>query len=100
MTDAKIPPEFEARTRETGNLAACGTCASDDDRVYLSFGCDVHGDLAEWLAANTDPKIVAKVAEAASGHEHAAAAWGEITTAVADMFDGMARRLRGDRDDR
>lgn len=98
MTDAKIPPEFEVRTRETGNLAACGTCASDDDRVYLSFDCDVHGNLAEWLAANTDPKIVAKVAEEADRHERIATAWNEVTETVADFLDGLAKRFR--RDDR
>ncbi len=84
--------------RETGNLASCGVCFNDDDKVILGFACQVHGRLADWAADNTDPKIVEKVAEAAMSHERAAATWAELTDSVADFVEGLAKKLRrGDR---
>ncbi|HET9144090.1 hypothetical protein [Actinophytocola sp.] len=81
--------------RTTGPLRSCGRCTNGEGETVLKFDCPVHGRLAEWAADNADPKIVEKVADAASSHERAAAAWGEITGAVADVFETFAGKLRG-----
>ena len=90
MTDTRATDN----DRTTGPLASCGKCTNTDEYTVLKFDCTVHGHLAEWAADNVDPKIVEKVADAASSHERAAAAWGELTASVADMFERVAKGLR------
>ena len=80
-------------------LPACGECNGAETtegvtRVTLRRSCPVHGGLAKWLASNADPKVVEKVADAATSHERAAAAWAEATTAVADFFETVAKKIR------
>jgi hypothetical protein len=83
-------------------LPACGECNGAETtegvtEVTLRRSCPVHGGLTKWLASNADPEVVERVAEAATSHERAAAAWAEATTSIADFFENVAKKIRPDK---
>lgn len=94
-SDTQESAAEDSAGRVTGPLASCGRCTNGIAGVVLDFRCDVHGQLAEWLAANAKPLVVAKVTEAAQNAERTSAMLDNAAEAIAGALDKMSAFLRG-----
>jgi hypothetical protein len=95
VTDANPTPEEPADgERSTGPLASCGHCTNGLAGVVLDFGCDVHGQLAEWLSANANPAVVRKVIESARNAERTNELLDSISAGLGECIDALRAALR------